>query len=351
MAASGFSGFLVSYLPNLQYLTAFSGSNGRLLLSEQEALFFTDARYEQQAGEEIPPDADIEILIFRDCILKELAQRAGRLFGGAPAAFEGQHLSYADWTLLRDESGSVQWESSPGLVERLRSVKDDDEIAFIARAVEIASEALRQTLPIVRPGVREIEVAAELDYRMTRLGSEGPAFETIVAGGARSALPHAKASQRRLELGDLVLCDFGARWRTYCSDLTRTFVLGEPTSRQRETYDRVRAAQREALGVLREGASGADVDAAVRASLAEAGLEARFSHSTGHGLGLEVHEGPKLGRRVEEPLDRNMVVTVEPGVYFPGWGGIRIEDDVVVTEGQPRVLGDLDKDQLLGLPV
>jgi Xaa-Pro aminopeptidase len=351
MTELGLSGFLVSHLPNVLYLTGFSGSNGWLLFGESLTLFFTDGRYERQAAEELAGDVDFEVVIKREGVLDELARRADEAFGNRRVGFEGQRLVYGDWERLGEKAQSVDWESAKDIVEALRAVKSDGEIAAIGRAVEIATEALRQTLPLVEPGVRENDISAEIDYRISRLGAEGPAFETIVASGPRSALPHASASERAVKEGDLLLCDFGARWQGYCSDLTRTFVVGEPDTRQEEVYRLVLAARRQALAALQEGASGADVDSASRGVFEREDLASNFPHSTGHGLGLEVHEAPRLSRRADERLQANMVVTVEPGLYFPGWGGVRIEDDVVVTAGEPRVLTGLDRDELLGLPL
>ncbi len=347
----GFQGLLISHLPNLRYLTGFSGSNGWLLLGDSRAIFVTDGRYEQQAEEELAGDVEFELLVVRDGILGELADRARQEFGVSKVGFEGAHISYSDWERLREAGDGVRWETVSGLVEKLRAVKDDDEIAAISRAAEIAADALHEVLPLVKPGVREVDIASELDYRMVHLGAERPAFDTIVASGARTALPHAATSRRKLGEGEFLLCDFGARWRGYCSDLTRTFVVGEPTRRQAQTYEKVLRAQQEAFSALRAGVACADADAATRRAFESVGLEARFPHSTGHGLGLEVHEGPRLSRRSEELLESRMVVTVEPGLYFPGWGGVRIEDDVVVTGDEPRPLVDLEKAELRGLPL
>ncbi len=341
---------LVTHTPNLRYLTGFTGSSGWLLLGSSRAIFATDGRYQRQAEEELAPDLGFELVVLSDGILAELAKLAAQQFEGPRVGFEAQHLSYADWQRLVEAGRGAEWVAVHGVVEDLRAVKDEAEIDAVASAGRIAVQALQETLPLITPGVREAEIAAELDYRMSRLGAEGPAFATIVASGPRTALPHASTGQRRIRAGDLLLCDFGARWRGYCSDLTRTFVVGAPTARQAEVYRLVLAAQRAACQRLRAGASGAEVDAAAREEFAAGGLEDHFPHSTGHGLGLEVHEAPRLYRRSEEPLRSNMVVTVEPGLYFPGWGGIRIEDDFVVTEGAPRVLADLDKVELRALP-
>lgn len=342
LAESRLDGLLITHLPNLRYLTGFSGSHGWLLLAADRAVFLSDPRYAQQAQEEIGEDLGIEIAIARDGVLGAVAGRAAEWWRGARAGFESKALTYGDWERLRAEASAVEWVGTAGVVERLRAVKDEAEIAMLGRAAEIGAAALRETLAFVGLGVRECEVASELDYRLRRFGAEGPAFATIVASGPRTALPHAATSERAIEEGDLLLFDFGARWRGYASDLTRTFVVGQATPRQREIHGLVLAAQRAACEALRAGTSARDVDAASRRVFAAAGLEERFLHSTGHGLGLEVHEGPTLRREAAEPLAAGMVVTVEPGLYFAGWGGIRIEDDLLVTDGQPRALSRLE---------
>jgi Xaa-Pro aminopeptidase len=350
LAGHGLDGLLVSHLPNVRYLTGFTGSNGWLAVGERQAVFITDGRYEQQAEEELAADAGIDIVVLRELFQEGLAERIAGAFGRATIGFEGPYLSYANWTRLVERCRGVNWKARTGLVEKLRAVKDEEEIAAIGTAAAIAAEALQEALSLVEPGISEVDIASELDYRMVRLGASGPAFETIVASGPRTALPHAATGQRNVCEGDLLLCDFGARWNGYCSDLSRTFVIGQTTQRQTETYTAVLEAQHAAFAALRAGATGAEVDAATRESFARRGLEDRFSHSTGHGLGLEVHEGPRLGRRAEEPLESGMVVTVEPGLYFPGWGGVRIEDDVVITEGRPNPVVELESDHLRVLP-
>jgi Xaa-Pro aminopeptidase len=350
-AERGLDGLLVTSLPNVRYLTGFSGSSGFLLLGADTVVFATDGRYEEQAQGELADGVGFELLVARERVLATLAERAGQGFAGATLGFEGQHLSYDQWQRIAEDAPSVKWQSVSGVVEKLRAVKDASEIAAMEKAAKIAAEALRATLPLVKAGVREADISAELDYRMVHLGAERPAFETIVASGARTALPHAATGTRNLKRGELLLCDFGARWGGYCSDLTRTFVVGESSALQRDRYRLVLEAQQAACGALREDVSGAAVDAATRRVFEREGVEARFPHGTGHGVGLDVHEDPRLGRTSEESLSANMVVTVEPGLYFPGWGGIRIEDDVLITDGQPRALVDLEKDRLLSLPL
>jgi Xaa-Pro aminopeptidase len=350
LAEQGLHGLLVSHLPNVRYLTGFTGSNGWLALGASQVFFVTDGRYEQQAEEELAGDAGIDLVVLRERFQECLAERIARDFRAATLGFEGPHLSYANWKRLVDKCDGVTWKAKTGLVERLRAVKDDQEIAAIRKAAEIAAEALQGALAHVEPGVSEVDIASELDYRMVRLGASGPAFETIVASGPRTALPHAATGRRSLGEGDLLLCDFGARWSGYCSDLSRTFVIGQATQRQTEVYGAVLEAQRAAIGELRAGATGAEVDAATRRAFESRGMEDHFSHSTGHGLGLEVHEGPRLSRRADGVLQSGMVVTVEPGLYFPGWGGVRIEDDVVVMGESSHPLVELERDVVRALP-
>ncbi len=343
-------GLLLCHLPNIRYLTGFTGSSAWLLVTEGAAIFATDGRYEQQAEAQLARDGGFELMVSRDGVLDALAQRVGRDFTDQGIGFEGRHLAFADWNRLSKGGRSIEWKATTDAVEPLRAVKDDDELAAIQKAAEIAATALTEMLSLVEPGVREVDLAAELDFRMRRLGAEGSAFDTIVASGQRTALPHAETSTRQLEEGDLLLCDLGARWSGYCSDLTRTFVVGDPDPRQSDVYKTVLAAQREACEVLREGALGSAVDAAAREVFDRESLGAHFPHSTGHGLGLEVHEGPRLHRRSETELRSGMVVTVEPGLYFARWGGVRIEDAFVVGREEPRPLVDLAKDQLQGPP-
>jgi Xaa-Pro aminopeptidase len=220
----------------------------------------------------------------------------------------------------------------------MRAEKEAEEIGCIEKAVAIAETALADVIPEIREGVSERELAAELEYRLRSAGSGPPPFETIVAAGPNAALPHHRPGDRRLRAGDLVLLDFGADFGGYCSDLTRTFVLGAPERWQREAHRAVREACRRGVEAATAGAVARDVDRAARDVLEQAGLGDRFGHGTGHGIGLEVHEAPRIHRRGEERLRVGNVVTIEPGVYLPGRGGIRIEEDVVVEEGGPRLL-------------
>ena len=350
VAELGLDGLLVSGLANVCYLSGFSGSNALLLVGAERAVFLTDGRYEEQAAEELAADVEFEVVVSRDGVFAALAERVAREFAGATIGFEAPHVTYGQWRQLDERAAAVTWKAVAGVVEGLRAVKDEDEIAALEKAAEIAAQALRETLSLMKPGVFEVEIAAEFEYRMLGLGAQYASFETIVASGERTALPHARTGRRKVREGDLLLCDFGARWQGYHSDLTRTLVIGAPSRLQSDRYELVLAAQRAAIGALEEGVSCSEVDAAARQVFERDGVQAHFTHSTGHGVGLEVHEGPRLSSTSEDRLKSNMVVTVEPGLYFPGWGGIRIEDDFVVGSGRPRPLVDLEKERFLELP-
>lgn len=332
---------LISNPVNLRYLTGFTGSSGWLFCGLDRMILVTDGRYEQQVGEEVPGGLGMELVVVREKILDEVARQAGSAFGGRRIGFEGAHLSVEQHSKLAADAVSVRWTSTPGLVEALRARKEPGEVAALEEAGRITAEALGRVLPLVTAGMREVDVACELDYRMRLLGAEGPAFETIVASGPRTALPHAQTSHRVLQEGDLLLIDFGACRAGYRADITRMFVIGEPEDRQRAVYEAVEAAHEEARSALRGGVEGREVDAAARRPLTVRDMVERFAHGTGHGVGLEVHEAPRLSRTSEDRLEAGMVVTVEPGLYFPGWGGIRIEDDYLVTDGDARRLVEI----------
>jgi Xaa-Pro aminopeptidase len=243
------------------------------------------------------------------------------------------------------EAGSRwQWRPTVDLVETLRERKDPDEVAQIERAAGIATRALERTLAVVRAGMSELEVAGVLEHALRDEGSEGFPFPSIVAAGPRSALPHARASAALVRDGDLLLLDFGAELGGYCSDITRTVVVGRANDEQREMYEVVRAANEQAARDIRPGMTGRDADAIARGYIERRGFGDLFGHGLGHGVGLEVHEAPRLSRTAEAPLSQDSVVTIEPGVYRPGWGGVRIEDDVVLDASGPRILTQFTRD-------
>lgn len=337
MADRALGAFLSVHPPNVRYLTGFSGSAGYLLVGPERAGLVTDSRYREQAGEEVP-DAIPVWVSAGDGWRPEVAGRLPELRGDGPTGFESDRVTVRGRERLEEEAPDAGWTPVAGLVGGLRERKSPAEVDRIRRAAALGDRVLEAFLPSVEEGRTEAELAAELDYRLRLAGSEGVAFDTIVAAGPRSALPHASPSGRAVREGDLLLVDFGARVGGYCSDMTRVFSLGPPAEWQRELHEAVAGAQRSALEAVAPGVAASAVDAAARERLEAAGLGERFGHSTGHGIGLEVHEGPSLSSRSEDTLEPGHVVTVEPGAYRPGLGGVRVEDDAVVRDEGAEVL-------------
>ncbi len=333
LAARKLDGLLVSFGPNLRYLSGFTGSNGSLLVLPDKAILFTDPRYTIQAGQE----ASCHVRISAGPLLLDLAAAIKRL-GLKRIGYEPAHMTCEFFESLKSRLPmKASLEAVAGWVEELRQIKSADEIARIRRSVDTNSRAFEQAVGRMRPGMKEQDLAAELEYRMRRLGAEKPSFETIVAGGVRSALPHAQPTTAPLR-GGLVVVDMGAIQEGYCSDMTRMLFLGKPSARVKRAYGAVLEAQLAAIDAVRTGAKTARVDAAARNVLKGHGLDQAFIHSTGHGLGLEIHEPPRIGKRDKTTLQAGMAITIEPGVYIEGFGGIRIEDTVVVTEHGCEIL-------------
>jgi len=326
---------LVGELVNVRYMTGFGGTNGACICGQGTRIFLTDFRYTERAESEVE---GWEVVTVTDDWLGGIADRLDGRVG-----FEDDHTSVRTLEKLRDKiSGGTELVAAGGAVEALRRVKDEAELAAIAAAAELADEVWRWSIERGLRGRSEREVAAAAEARMRELGSE-PSFETIVAAGPHGALPHAEPGDRVIEDGDLVVFDMGAKLDGYCSDGTRTFACGEPSEAARDVYEVVRAAQEAALEAVRAGAGGEAVDAAAREPISAAGHGERFGHGLGHGVGLEVHEAPRLSQRSEDELAAGEVVTVEPGVYIPGELGVRIEDLVVVTDDGHSNLSGLPK--------
>jgi Xaa-Pro aminopeptidase len=334
--------FLVTHLTNIAYLTAFHGTASVALFNSRDGILWVDPRYTLQAQEEA---RGVEVMEERKGLHKAVAawlkaHRVRRL------GYEEAHLTCADFSRLRKEAGQqIRFFPQTGLVEQLRAVKDEEEVAKIRHAGRISAEVFEKVLEIVRPGVSECELAAEIEYLMRKKGAEGAAFETIVASGANAALPHARPSRKLLRENELVIFDLGAILAHYVADMTRTVYLGQPSRRVRSLFNAVVEAQEKAARSALPGFRAGDVDAVARRSLAERGLARFFTHSTGHGVGMETHEMPRLARGEKARLQSGNTVTVEPGVYLEGWGGIRIEDTILVGPGGPEVLTPAPKDQ------
>jgi Xaa-Pro aminopeptidase len=329
---------IVSGLPNVRYLTGFTGSNGLLILSPGHALLLSDPRYTIQAGQE----ADCAIRIARGSLYEVAAKVVARK-KWKRVAIERGRMTHGGFLELDDKLGAgVRLRPIGGLVERLRMVKSSSEIDAIRKSVQTNSRAFDEAIRSIRPDMTETGLAAELEYRMRQSGAERPAFETIVASGARTALPHAQPTGEKLH--KLLLVDMGCMQAGYASDMTRMLHLGKPGPQARKLYRAVLEAQLAALAAVRAGTKAGEVDRAARKVLKAHGFDKAFVHSTGHGLGLEIHEAPRLGKKDETVLETGMAITIEPGAYIEGVGGVRIEDTVVVTDSGCDVLTPTSKE-------
>lgn len=319
---------------NRRYLSGFTGTSGALVVTDRAAMLVTDFRYVEQAASQAH---GIQVVKHEGRPLETLAGLFAQI-GARRIGFEATHLTVSQYRELEERITGGNLVATTGLVEKLRLCKDDGELARIERAAASADRAFAHVLDIIRPGISEQKVALELEMFMKREGAEKPAFDFIVASGPRSSLPHGVAGERLLEEGDLVTLDFGCVLDGYCSDLTRTVVLGAPSPRQQEIYDLVLKAQQAGLAAVSPGEKASAVDEACRQVIRAAGYGDHFGHGTGHGVGLSVHEGPTVSARSDTVLEPGMVITVEPGVYLPGWGGVRLEDMVAITADGARIL-------------
>lgn len=319
----------------LQYLVGYTGSNGLLLLSQKSSEFFTDGRYREQVRQEVK---GAKSAIIPGDLLSNLSKIPALSNGRPRLGIESSLITEKTGKRLRELLPRALFVALDDFVSPLMQVKDTAEVASIRRAAEIAESALNGTLPLIRPGVRERDLAAELEYRMSTGGSERPAFETIVASGYRSALPHGRASEKKVRNGDFITFDFGATVNGYVSDITRTVVLGRATARQKKVYNLVLKAHDVAIAKARPGLKCAELDKIARDIITRGGYGKQFDHSLGHGIGLVIHEAPGLSSRSQAVLRSGMVVTIEPGIYIAGWGGVRIEDDILIRPGKAQVI-------------
>jgi Xaa-Pro aminopeptidase len=339
IAAEGLDAFLVTSLPNVRYLTGFSGSAGLVVATGRELLLVTDFRYEEQAQVEVGGAA--QVVIERTSAWDRLFREMGALGALHTVGYEAHVVSARDAERLHAAATGWRWRPMPEVVERLRVRKSPSEVGALRAAAQLACEALRRALETVRVGQTEHAIAGALELELRRLGSEGHPFPTIVASGPRTAWPHARTSARTVARGDWLLLDFGAMVDGYCADITRTVVVGARASEaQRVLYELVQTAQRTAREGVRAGMPACAADALAREVIEQRGFGAAFGHSLGHGLGLEVHEAPRLARTNAEPLPVGAVVTIEPGIYLAGQGGVRLEDDVHLAEAGPELLSD-----------
>ena len=340
LTRAGLSGLLVTHLPDVRYLSGFTGSSAALAVTRRAARLFTDGRYTAQAAQEVSA-AQIDIVSGAPAV--RAAEWLAAQSGVTAAGFDPANTTVADHSRLRAALPASLRRAflvplAAPIVEPLRLIKDEDELDIMRKAALDGCRLFDHMLSFLRPGLHEFEVAAELEYQARRLGAEGMSFETIVASGPRSSLPHGRATAARLPRRGFVTLDFGIIREGYCSDMTRTVCLGKPTPKERVAYQAVLEAQEQGVAAVAAGVRCGDVDEATRSVLRQAGLAEWFTHSTGHGVGLEIHESPRIGAGQATRLAAGMVITIEPGVYLPGQFGLRIEDMVAVTRSGGEVL-------------
>lgn len=332
-------GFLVTTPLNVRYISGFRGEAGTLLVTSKSAYLFTDSRFVEQAEKEATGFSVVKTTMDTDEV-KNVVEREGvkRL------AFEKDYVTFAAWERFKERFPAAELVGVSGWVEEQRVVKTPEEVACIAKAQEIADDAFDALVPSIRAGAREIDLALELEFTMRKNGADGLAFSIIAVTAERSSLPHGMPTEKAISDGDFLTFDFGAKYRGYCSDETRTFVIGHLDEKHEEIYKVVLEAQLAGLEAVKPGVKGMDVDASGRKVIDAAGYGQYFGHGIGHGVGLNIHERPVAGPKSETVLEPGMVVTVEPGIYIPGFGGCRIEDLVVVTETGKKILSRSPKE-------
>ncbi len=342
MQEENLDSFLITSPYNLRYLTNFTGTTGLAVITLEKAFFITDFRYTEQAAAQAQ---GFEIIKNVGPIFEEVADLVQKE-GLRELGFEETTVSFLEYSVL-EEIIDAQLIPISGMIEELREIKDEEEIAIIEKACSIADLAYDHILKMIQPGMTEIEVANQLDFYMRSLGASGVSFETIVASGLRSAMPHGVASKKIIEQGDLITVDFGCYYEGYVSDMTRTFAIGDPGEQLKEIYQIVLEAQLAVLEVAKPGVTGKQLDAVARDYITKHGYGEAFGHSTGHGIGLEIHEGPNVSVRAEKQFVPGNIITDEPGIYLPGIGGVRIEDDLLITSDGNRVLTHSPKELII----
>lgn len=339
--------FLITFLPHLRYLSGFSGTSGIGLITHDAAYLITDGRYTTQARQQIQRgEQKWKIFIVQDSLFDAFDQKR-LLRKGWRIGFDGNTLPYSTYQSLGRKFPAVRFVSKGWTIEKIAAVKDASEIKKIKHAVAITDCVFKEVLEILRPGIMELDIAAEISYRQRKHGAEADAFEAIVASGERGALPHGRASSKKIRRGELVTLDFGCVYEGYHSDLTRTVAVGKPMRESKKIYQIVLDAQSRAIEKAASGMLAKDLDAVARSYIKKMGYERYFNHSLGHGIGLQIHEPPRISSMSKARLQTGNVITIEPGIYIPKFGGVRIEDDVLITNGQCEVLNRSPKKLLI----
>ncbi|MFI5251140.1 MAG: M24 family metallopeptidase [Bacteroidota bacterium] len=319
--------FLITFPPHLRYISGFSGSSGLAVVKKNSAWIFTDGRYTQQIREET---LGWKVHIAGGSLFEEL-KKTSSLLALMRVGIDGNTMMLTEFHQLKKIFPRVKFIPKVDTIEQITAVKDIGEIENIRSAVRITDKVFKDLLPMVKPGVSELDLSAEISYRHRKYGAEGDAFEPIVASGKRSALPHGKASSKKIRKGELLTLDFGCTYNGYHSDMTRTIVVGKPTSEMKDIYDAVLTAQMLAIEAAKDGIKSRDLDGVARYSIKTAGYDKYFRHSLGHGVGLQIHESPRISMQSKAVIEKGNVVTIEPGIYIPQFGGVRIEDILVIT--------------------
>ena len=343
LANESLGGMLVTNLTNVRYLSGFTGSAGSCLILDQKSYFISDGRYLTQSKEQVQ---DMEIIIDTGSHL-QIIKDNDLISNGTTLGFEADFLSVNQMNKLRELFPDTQWEATSRFVEEIAAVKDKSELRAIRVAVDITDEVFDQLIPELRIGSVERKVAAKISFAYKILGADGDSYDPIVASGPNSALPHAVPSDREFQDGDFVVMDFGALYQGYHADMTRTVAIGSVTDRHREIYSVVQEAQKRGCEAASAGMSCRELDAVTRDYITEQGYGDYYVHGTGHGLGLEVHTMPRLSQISDDTLLENYVITIEPGIYIPEFGGVRIEDDVIIQNDGCEILNRSTKDLLV----
>ena len=328
---------------NVRYISGFSGCSAHLIISQERRILLTDERYTEQAAAQCP---EFEV-IGHDRKPEEKMREVLASLKIRKVGYETQGLTVEQFNAVRDNIHGIEWIPTAGIVEDLRAVKSPEEIRCLEQAAELAAAGFNHILNLIEPGAGERDLALELETYMRKNGAEAPAFDTVLISGARSSLQHGTPSQKKIEAGDFVVLDFGACYRGYRCDLTRTVAVDHASQKQREVYEIVKRAQSRGLQLIKPGMSSGAIYAEVQEIIARAGYAEYSGRGIGHGVGLEIHEAPSIGANATAVLEAGQVLTMEPGIYIPGWGGVRIEDTVVVEEQGCRLLAEIPKDLIV----